>query len=150
MKKVFFASLLMLAAIVVSSATAGKPVLTRIEVDESVLDADLTAACGVAVTTHARGHVIIREFDREKGTVGLTTLNVSVTATANGNSYRFRDVGADHVKITKDGPVLSIIGQLPFDFTGVLKVNLDTGEVIHEPSHDISGRIEEACATLTA
>jgi hypothetical protein len=150
MKKVFLASMLMLAAIVVSSAAAGKPVFTRIDVDESTPDAGLTAACGVAVTTHARGHVTIREFDREKGTVALTTLNVSVTATANGNSYPFRDVGADHVKITKDGPVLSIIGQLPFDFTGVLKINLDTGEAIHEPSHDISGRIAEACAALTA
>ena len=57
---------------------------------------------------------------------------------------------APFLKITRDGALLSIIGQLPFDFTGVLKINLDTGDVVHEPSHDISGRLEEACDALTA
>ena len=96
--------------------------------------------------THARGHVILREFDRTKGTVSLRTLNIALTAMAGDNTYRFRDVGNDHVKITKDGPVLSIVGQIPFDFIGVLKIDLTTGEAIHEPSHDISGRLAEACA----
>jgi hypothetical protein len=40
---------------------------------------------------------------------------------------------ADH-----DGTVvLMIVGQVPFEFTGVLKVNLDTGEVILEPRHTV-------------
>lgn len=73
-----------------------------------------------------------------------------MTATAGDNAYRFRDVGADHVVVKKDGTeILSIIGQIPFDFLGILKINLTTDEVIHEPRHDISGRLEEACAALT-
>ena len=41
---------------------------------------------------------------------------------------RFRDVGADVVRIEPDGTAtLMIIGQVPFDFTGVLKIDLETG-----------------------
>ena len=71
--------------------------------------------------------------------------------TAGDNSYRMRDVGADHVQIKPDGTaILMIIGQIPFDFTGVLKIDLDTGEAILEPQHSLEGRIADACAALTA
>lgn len=63
----------------------------------------------------------------------------------------FRDVGADLTRIEPDGTaVLMIIGQIPFGFTGVLKIDLETGEAILEPQHSLEGRIEEACAVLTA
>jgi hypothetical protein len=53
--------------------------------------------------------------------------------------------------VQKDGTkILMIIGQVPFDFTGCLKINLTTGEAIHEPQHDLEGNIERACAALTA
>lgn len=146
-----FVTALVAVAVAVPNVWAGKPVTTRVAVDETFFDDFLSAECGLDVTTHIRGHIIFREWpDREKGTVVLNTLNFALTAMANGNSYRFRDVGADQIRLTKDGPILSIIGQIPFDFTGVLKINLDTGEVTHAPSHDISGRLEEACAVLTA
>jgi hypothetical protein len=150
MRKILVASVLALATVLVASATAAQPTFTRVQVDDTFVDADLSAACGVPVTVHALGHITLREWDRDKGTVALNTINVAVTATAGDNSYRFRDVGADHLKITADGAVLSIIGQLPFDFTGVLKINIDTGEVVHEPSHDISSRVDDACDALTA
>ena len=122
----------------------------RIDIDVTFHDEFLSEECGFDVTTNQRGHITFREWpDRDSGTA-VNSLSVAITAMANGNSYRFRDVGADHLKLTKDGPILSIIGQLPFDFTGVLEINLATDEVIHEPRHDISGRLEEACATLAA
>jgi hypothetical protein len=144
------AGVVVIAVAIAPAAVAGKPTIERFDVDRTFLDEGLSEACGVPVTTHIRGHVTLRVF--ENGTnVTLNTLNFALTAMAGGNSYRFRDVGADHVKVTKDGSeVLSIVGQLPFDFIGVLKINLTTGEVIHEPGHDISGRVEEACAALTA
>jgi hypothetical protein len=142
---------LLLAVALVPLALAGKPEMERIDIDVTFPDDFLSAECGFAVTTNQRGHIIFREWpDREKGTLAVNTLNFALTAMANGNSYRFRDVGADHVKVTKDGPILSIIGQVPFDFIGVLKINLDTDEVVHEPGHDISGRLAEACAKLSA
>lgn len=41
-----------------------------------------------------------------------------------------------------------IIGQIPFGFTGVLKVNETTGEVVLEPQHSTEGDLEDACAAL--
>ncbi len=140
-----------LAALLASGATAGKPVFERIAVDETAPDPFLTAACGIAVTTHAEGHIIARTFTSGgTGVAAVRTLNVALTATAGDNVYRFRDVGADVERIEPDGTaVLMIIGQVPFDFTGVLKIDLETGEAILEPQHSTAENLEKACATLT-
>ena len=143
---------LALAALVAPGATAGEPTIERFDVDETFPDDFLTEACGVDVTTRAKGHVILRTFSGGgTGPVELQTLNIRLTATANGNSYVFRDVGADLTRVEPDGTaVLMIIGQIPFGFTGVLKIDLETGETILEPQHSLEGRIEEACEVLTA
>ena len=61
---------------------------------------------------------------------------------------RFRDVGIDLVRVEPDGTViLSTVGQIPFAFTGVMKINLDTGEVILEPHHIVD--TTRACELLT-
>ena len=146
----WLAGVVVIAAVIVPGAFAGKPTMERFDVDDTFADVFLTEECGVAVTTHIQGHIIFRTF-AGGGNVELNTLNFAFTAMAGDNTYRFRDVGADHVQVKKDGTeILSIIGQIPFGFIGVLKINLTTGEVIHEPGHDISGRLEEACAALTA
>jgi hypothetical protein len=44
--------------------------------------------------------------------------------------------------------VLLIFGQVPFEFAGVLKIDLETGEAILEPQHIVD--VEEVCARLTA
>ena len=75
---------------------------------------------------------------------------MALTATAGDNVFRFRDVGADVERIEPDGTaILMIVGQIPFAFTGVLKIDLETGEAILEPQHSIEERLETACAVLT-
>ena len=144
------AGLLVLGALLVPGAIAGKPVLERFDVDETTPDPFLTAECGVAVTTHAEGHVIVRTLDGDVGPAVVRTLNIGLTATAGDNVVRFRDVGADVERIEPDGTaILMIIGQVPFDFTGVLKIDLETGEAILEPQHITAENLEKACATLT-
>ena len=147
----WLAGLMTLAALLASGATAGKPVLERINVDETAPDPFLTAACGVAVTTHAEGHLIARTFTGGgTGVAEVRTLNIGLTATAGDNVVRFRDVGADVVRIEPDGTaILMIIGQVPFEFTGVLKIDLETGDAILEPQHSTAENLEKACATLT-
>lgn len=133
-----------------SIATAAKPTMVRIEIDESEPDDFLTDACGVDVTTHTKGHIIIRTFTDNPRIVGLNTINLALTATAGENTYRFRDVGADLLRVTPDGTlILQIIGQLPFEFTGVLKIDLGTGEAILEPHHTTEDEVETACEVLT-
>lgn len=142
----------MLAALLAPTALAGKPTTERFDIDETFEDGLLTAECGVPVSTRAEGTITFRMFEPGgTGAVELTTLNVSLTAMWGDNSYRFRDVGADLLRVEPDGTaIVMIIGQTPFGFAGVLKIDLETGETILEPQHSLEGNVEEACAALTA
>jgi hypothetical protein len=137
---------------VAPSAFAAQPTIERFDVNEVFADDFLTAECGVPVTTAIQGHVTIRIFEGGgTGAAELRTLNIAVTAMSGDNIYRFRDVGADLVRVEPDGTaILMIIGQIPFGFSGVLKIDLETGEVILEPQHSLEGNVEQACAALTA
>jgi hypothetical protein len=121
-----------------------------IQVDDTFVDEELSEECGVEVTVHITGRVTLFTFpDEEQVLQDLTTLNLAGVATAGDNQIRFRDVGGDQVRVQPDGMViLSIIGQVPFGFTGVLKINLETEEVILEPHHFVD--IDQVCEQLTA
>ena len=139
-------------AVIGPSALAAKPTLERVEVsDLGVADPFLSDVCGVPVTLDIVGHVVIRTFDGSGGPEQVLTLNLELTAHAGDNVYRMRDVGADIVRVAPDGTViLMIVGQVPFGFTGVLKLNPETGEAILEPQHSLEDRVDDACAALTA
>ena len=141
------ASVLVLVGVFSPGVAAGAPpTFERIDVDETFADEFLTEACGVEVTTTARGHITVRTFEDGTGPTTVTTINVGLTATAGDRTFRFRDVGADIERIEPDGTiVLSIIGQVPFDFAG----DPETGEVILEPRDRSEEQIARACAALT-
>ena len=134
------------------TASGGTPTRERIEIDEMFVDA---TTCSFAISVHSVGHAIMREYDRAKGVVSLTTLNIKSVAAANGKSVRVHDVGSDQIRIAPDGTViLSIRGQIPFGpsgsdpgFNGVIKINMETGEVLHEPSA-VKDRAGALCAAL--
>jgi hypothetical protein len=70
-------------------------------------------------------------------------------ATAGDNKVRFRNVAIDLARVEPDGTVIeSIAGHQPVEFTGVMKINLDTGQVILEPQHFPD--IKRLCELLTA
>jgi hypothetical protein len=132
-----------------TAAAAQAPEKEVIQVEDTFVDEGLSAECGVEVTVTVTGRVT--EFIFPDGTVlqDLSTLNLEVVFTAGDNQIRVRDVGADQVRVQPDGTViLSIIGQVPVGFTGVLKLNPETGEILLEPHHVVD--IEEFCAQLTA
>ena len=142
---------LVVCGLAASPATGAGPTFERIDVDDTFADEELGEACGVDdVTTTVRGHVILRTFSDEKRLVQLNTLNLAITATADDRTFRFRDVGADSLRMTPDGTlVLSIIGQVPFQFAGVLKINPETEEVILEPKDRSAEQLAKACRFLT-
>ena len=140
-------ALVLLLGVVAPGADAAKPTFERIVVDDEFVDEELSAVCGFEITGHAVGKVTAREMDGKL--VAVNTVNVLVTLSANGNTYTLRDVGADVAKVLKDGTIqLAIVGQVPFAFTGVLKIDPDTEEVSHEPRHNTEDEIEDACAAL--
>ena len=142
-------SVLLACGLAAGPATGAGPTFERIDVDDTFADEDLGEACGVDVTTTVRGHVILRAFSGER-LVQLNTLNLAVTATAGDRTFRFRDVGADSLRATPDGTlVLSIIGQVPFEFAGVLKIDPETEEVILEPKDRSAEQLAKACRFLT-
>jgi hypothetical protein len=143
-------SVLVLAGLVWAGLAAGAPpTIERITVDETFVDEELSEACGVMVTGTARGHVIVRTFEGN-GVVQVNTISIAVTLTAGDRTFRLRDVGADVLKVKPDGSlVLQISGQVPFAFAGVLKIDPETEEVIHEPRDRSEKQVARACRALT-
>lgn len=147
-----FAMALVAASVVAGGGVshAAGPTFERIELDESGPDPGISAYCGFDITYSYRGSITLRTFsDRTTGLVELKTVNAILTLSANGKTYRTRDVGADVITVAPDGTVtIALVGQLPFWFTGVVKFNPETGETILEPHHDVSANLDQACATL--
>ena len=146
-----FSVLVLVGALIPGVASGAPPTFERITVDETFAGEFLTEECGVSVTTRAKGHIIVRTFPHGgTGVVEVSTINVGLTAIADGRVFRFRDIGANVTRIEPDGTaVLLISGQAPFAFAGVLKIDLETGEAILEPRDRSEEQIARACAVLT-
>lgn len=145
-------SIAVLSCLLIPGAALGAPpTIERVEIDgvNDELSEFLTEECGVPVTVAEEGHFIIRSFDRATGVTEVFTVNLGLTATSASGVYRFRDVGADATRVLPDGTlVVSIIGQLPFDFTGIVKLDGE-GNVILESNGDRGEKqLAAACAAL--
>lgn len=117
-------------------ALAAPPSIEKIPIEDTFHDDFLTEECGVDVTTTISGFRIERGWlDGGGNVLSLATISITGTASSEFGSFKFKDVGADQLKMAPDGTVtLSIIGQVPFGFTGVLVLDPDTGEIIKEPN----------------
>ncbi len=143
------AALCAAAALVPASAVGAPPTIVREEVDEMFVDEALSEACGVTANVHLTGFSISRE--REGGGVlQVFTVNLTGIITSEFGSFRVKDVGSDATRITPDGQVIvSIRGQVPFTFKGVLKFDETTGAELNEPNFAAGDRqIARACAVL--
>lgn len=151
MKAPIIALALAAGTLAAAPAMAAGPVIERIPIDDEFSDTFLSEECGVEVVTRATGMVIMRSFGDGTGPVELQTINVGLTATAGDNTVRFRDVGADLLRQLPDGTlVLSVTGQIPFAFTGVIKFDPETGEVFQAPHNSTADNVDRFCARLTA
>jgi hypothetical protein len=140
---------LVCAVALVPAGLAGKPTLVREAIDETFPDVFLTTECGIAVETRAVGHQTTRTHDGNGNLVEVFTINVKLTATSAEGTFRFNDVGSDITKITKDGVVHQINGQVPFFFNGTALENPITGEVLKEPTKLVfESTLGAACAAL--
>lgn len=143
------AAALLLAA-TATPALAAPPTIERTPIEATFADSFLTEECGVDVTTTLSGFRIERSFlDSDGNLLSVATINVTGTASSALGSFRFKDVGADHMKVAPDGTVtISIIGQVPFDFTGILVFDLDAGEVVKGPHFSGGEQLANACEVL--
>jgi hypothetical protein len=143
------AALITLAFGATGATAASPPEMETITFSDTFEDEFLTESCGVDVTTSVNGRITFMSFpDRPVGPQDLTSVHVDVVSSAGDNHVRIKDVGVDLVRVGPDGTVtLMVVGQVPFEFTGVLKINLTTGEVILEPRHTVD--TTRACRLLT-
>ena len=135
-----------------ASAHAAAPTIDREEDSFTFDDEFLTDQCDVAISTTVSGFRITREFTGDgAGPRFLATVNFTVTATAGENTYSLKDVGADLLRVQPNGDeILAIIGQVPFEFNGVLKLDPVTETPLQEPRSSFEREIARACAALTA
>jgi hypothetical protein len=120
-----------------SPALAAAPSFDRETISFEFESGSLTEACGVPVTVSGEGSAINRSF-AETGRQGVRyvrSVNVAVTFSSGDRSITLRDVGADVERVTPDGSrILLVVGQLPFDFHGSIQIDLETDEVLREPT----------------
>lgn len=145
------------AAILAPLALAAPPAIERESFDVTFPDGFLTAECGVAVQTQAVGHHMWRTSTGTNGKLIEThTVNIAFTATSAYGQFRFRDVGADIVRVTKNGVVVQLIGKLPFWFNGTTWI--DPGDP-GDPNDDViikgptgsdlfASMLDDACSAL--
>ena len=132
-----------------TAAAAQVPEKEIIPVNGFYVDVVLSRACGVQVTHTVTGSVTILTYpDRPVGPQELQRFHLEHVIAAGDNQLWAREVGIRLIQVEPDGTVvISIVGQVPFQFTGVLKVNYYTGQATLEPHHVVD--IEEVCAQLT-
>ena len=93
-----------------------------------------SAACGVEATVHLTGHSTSRVREGN-GVREVFTVNLTGIITSEFGSFKVKDVGSDATRITPDGQVIvSIRGQVPFFFKGVLKFDGTTEEPLNDPN----------------
>jgi len=142
-------SAMFLFLVAAPAGAGGKPITETVTFSETFDDEELTDVCGVEVTTTLDGRLTFFTFpDRPVGPQDLTSVHVSFVARAGDNAVRFHDVGIDMVSIMPDGTaILMIVGQVPFEFTGALMIDLAIGEAILEPVHVVTP--DRVCRLLT-
>jgi hypothetical protein len=137
------------AALVPASAAGVPPTFVREDVDETFVDEALSEACGVEATVHLTGHSTSRVREGN-GVREIFTVSLTGIITSEFGSFKVKDVGSDATRITPTGQVIvSIRGQVPFFFKGVLKFDGTTDEPLNNPNFAAGERqIERACAAL--
>ena len=132
-------------------AQAAPPTVEHVVVEGAGFDEFLSDACGFPVLFTEKGRATFVFFgDAGTGPVQLRTANLVTTVSANGNKVVLTQAGAELTSVTPEGvAILTISGKLgPFLATGIIKINLDTGEVILAKLHPTNDDVVRVCAML--
>jgi hypothetical protein len=97
----------------------------------------LTEACGVDVTINVSGTFTVLTFPDGTGPLELVAVSLDILATAGDNQVLLRNAGIDLFRVEPDGTVIYMgTGVVGVVFSGVIQIDLTTGEVILEsPEH---------------
>lgn len=86
--------------------------------------------------------------NRPVGPQDLNIVNIAVVATAGDKQITFKNVDMNMERVEPDGKaIFTIAGRKPVEFTGALKINVETGATIQEPKH--GSDVTRICELLT-
>jgi hypothetical protein len=119
------------AALVAGPVSAAKPETERVPIDETFVDDELSAACGVVVNAHVTGHITFRLFSDAGGNPvrELNNYATQIRWWSDNGEIHAQDVGADRVTYLDDGSIIVIIiGSVQsFSIPGEGRVYSDVG-----------------------
>src|SRR5918994_420341 len=104
----------------------------------------LTNQCGFAVTISFTGSVTVKTFpNRPAGPQDITLVILAIDFSAGNKTVRFQQVQTTITQIKPDAVRSDVVATATFagktvEFTGVQKINLNTGKTTLE-SHNVSG-----------
>ena len=143
---------LLLALLLPAGALAAPPSRLVIDLNDPSLDVDESALvsdlCGFDVDAQVSGHIILTVFDdgSARRVVELDHFGILTTYTnvATGAVVRLRDIGPDRYYVRDGVLYVAVTGRSEggTGIVGVVKINLETGEVELVAGNDI-GRIND-------
>lgn len=131
-----------------SSLTFNDP---AIDVEETAF---VSAYCDFPVEADFSGRIGFLVFDRNgaPGTfeIGVYGLRGTYVNPENGKVVRVRDIGPDRFYIRDGIGYVAVTGRSEggTGIIGVVKINLDTGEVVHQAGNEIGYAYDRICAEL--
>jgi hypothetical protein len=153
-------TILALAAVVLllPSVALAAPARDSVSLNDPAIDADESAfvsdLCGFAIDADVSGHIGFVTLGRE-GSPGTSQLNLydvhaTYTNPANGNVVRLRDIGPDRFYVQDGVAYVAVTGrsETGSGIVGVVKIDLATGEVVHQAGNDIGVLYDRICAAL--
>jgi hypothetical protein len=150
-------SLLVLALLLPATALAAAPTRDRVDLNDPSADVDETAwatdFCGFPVEADISGHIDAMSHDKSgPGTFDKTSYHVYVTYRnpANGARFTLRDVGPDRAYVKDGVAYVAVTGRSETGTgrTGVTKIDLSTGEIVHQSGNDIGLYYDYFCDEL--
>jgi hypothetical protein len=151
---------LMLAACVLLALAAGPamaaPNTVVIDLNDPAIDAEESGfasdVCGFPIVADVSGHIRFVTFDGQGSVQELHLFNVLATYTnpETGATYRLRDIGPDRIYVKRGILYVAVTGrsETGTGVIGVVKINLDTGEVIQTAGKGIGFFYDRLCAQL--
>jgi hypothetical protein len=151
--------ILLLALLLPAGALAAPPDRFVVDLNDPDIDvsesAFVSGLCGFDIDAQVSGHIVFTVFDddSQRHVVELHHFGIRTTYmnVATGAVVRVRDIGPDRHYISDGVLHVAITGRSEggTGIVGVVKINLETGEVEHVAGNDIGVFLDRLCGELS-
>ena len=158
MRAISVMAMLLLALLLPAATLAAGPTHSRVSFNEPADDVSESEAisefCGFPIDADIAGFIRVTDHSsKTNGTVHKASYHIRIhyRNPANGAAYYMRDIGPDREYI-KDGVLhVAVTGRSEAGTgrTGVTKINLETGEIVHQSGRELGFVYDHLCDSLS-